>query len=378
MGNLFEYLAWRDDLTLASSPFNEVDGVILARLAYFPLELIGMGEGDRLSVGAAAAALLSVPELRERAHLAEQDEQLLHGLMRSARYRDMELFFYRNVFSPEREAQFCAVSVRLDDGLTCAAFRGTDLSVVGWKENFNMAFECPVASQQLAADYVAELAGKTRGRMILAGHSKGGNLAIYGGAFCGQPAQERIDAVYSYDGPGFLEKTLASEEYRRIRPRSRTFLPQSSVVGMLFDHEEECVIVHSTGAGFAQHNIYTWQTRRAGFEYLDALTEGSLFIDSVFRDSLQSMDARQREIFVDAVFGAIAETNVETMSEFGENWRQNVGTVLRSVMGSDWQTRLTAVESTTAIMRSARDEIARRMEKRFREAEAQPDGDDQA
>lgn len=358
MANLLDYMTWREDLTLAQSALNEIDGVILARAAYFPFDKIGMSGNTRVSIGAAMAAFLLVPDIQDKV-LFREDYHLIKRLGDSPRFRQMEIFGYENVFEAEKETQFSAVTVALGDGRYYVSFRGTDNTLVGWKENFNMSFETPVPAQLLAVEYLEKIAGRVKGRLVLGGHSKGGNLAVYAGAFCGVAIQDRVDAVYNFDGPGFVQKILDEPGYDRICGRVRTLVPQSSVVGMLLEHEEEYTIVHSTQSGLLQHDVYSWEAERERFVRLDTVTEGSYFVDATVKDWIASLDNAQREAFVDAVYTILKETNATTLREMGEHWFSSAMAILRSLRELDEPTRDMVKATLQALLRSAGGELTR-------------------
>ena len=232
MENVFDYLDWRGDLTLDLVPLCDVDAVVLSRLSYLPLD--GLVPPEGAPVGALMRQLLaSKPPL-----LLPEDGRFIPALAASQRFCEMWIMDYVNQIDLESQTQFAAITVALGDGRHFVAFRGTDGTLVGWKEDFNMAFTCPVPAQRLAAHYAASAMLRFPGEFLLGGHSKGGNLAVYAAAFCPAALQERIAAVYNNDGPGFDAEVIALPGYQRICARVQTFVPQSSIVGMLLEHEE--------------------------------------------------------------------------------------------------------------------------------------------
>lgn len=358
MSNLFDYLTWRDDLSLAQSPFNEVDGAILARVSYFPFDLIELSEKSVITLGEASAAFLALPDMRQKV-LFRDDYPLMEALAVSPRFRDMKLLAYRNTFDMENEVQFSAITLQLAEELYYVSFRGTDNTLVGWKENLNMGFEAPVPAQLLAVDYLRELSEKLAGRFLLGGHSKGGNLAVYAGAFCDEVLQSRVAEVYNFDGPGFDEKLMGQPGYDRICERVHTLIPQSSVVGMLLEHEEEYTVVHSTQMGLLQHDIYSWEVVRDRFIHLETVTNGSLFVDKTVKDWIAGMDYDRREAFVEAAYGVLSETNASTLREMNENRVGSMLAVLRSLKDMDEPTRKLVTEVIGAFIRSAGEVLSR-------------------
>lgn len=355
ISNIFDYLVWRGDLTLEHSAFNEIDGVILARLSYLPFEkIIGQRSMAASKIGFIAKALLDLPDI-ESDVLMKEDVRLAAFLAESPRFQNMEVFMYVNQIDTATQTQFSVITIKLDEERYFISFRGTDNTLVGWKEDFNMSFVCPVPAQELALHYVETIAHSVSGSFVVGGHSKGGNLAVYASSCCPDDIQKRIEKVYNYDGPGFDEKILLTDGYRKICRRVRTFVPQSSIVGMLLGHEEEYIIVHSAQiSGILQHDIYSWEVMRDGFVYLESVNGSSRLIDYTLKAWVSNMDSSQREKFIDTVYTVISETNAATFRELGDNWFSSAKVVLKSVKNLDEATRQTVTQTLLSLARSAK------------------------
>ncbi len=354
MADLFDYLTWRGDLTLDQSPFDPVDGMILARFSYVPFEYFA----KPLPEGFVPIKSLAEPALADEALRTEQrwrlrDEELLPALARSRRFGDLEMGMQESVLDDVIQTQFSAITVRLGPDLTAIVFRGTDNTVVGWKEDLDMSYRCPIPGQKSAVEYLQRMAAKVPGRLILCGHSKGGNLALYAGAFCGAGVQARIDAVYNYDGPGFFDDVLQTDGYKAIVTRIHTFVPQFSVVGMLLDHPEGHTVVHSTESGLGQHDVYSWEVLGPGFVCLETVTGGSEFLAGTVREWTRDMTPEQFEQFVDVIYTLLTDTNFRTMHEMKENWFDTAKSFVRSVSDMDETTRGAALEAIKTLARSA-------------------------
>ena len=350
MANLLEYLAWRGDLSLAESAFNEVDAVILARLSYLPYETVpACAEGRTVVLGAAAEALLATDALPEK------DRQLLELLRLSRRFATLELFGYERRTDVPTQTQFAAVCFRLDEGTVCLCFRGTDNTLVGWKEDFNMTFVCPVPAQRLALAYLERIAAAEKGRLLLGGHSKGGNLAVYAAAFCDPAVQARIAQVYNFDGPGFDQIVLDYAGYDSICARIGTFVPQSSIVGMLLGHEEKYTVVQSTQkGGIFQHDVYSWQVDADGFQTLETVTNSSRFVDFTLKGWLAQMAPSEREAFIDTVYGVMEQTNATTLQELGEHRLTNTVALMRSLRGLAPEGRAAVIQALRLLLQSTK------------------------
>ena len=365
MPNLLDYLCWRGDLLLSERPFCEADSAVLARVSYLPFQALELKETDALSLGEAADRLCALPDVDARIVLSG-DRRMLRALASSPRFRSMTLTGFRSVFDAEKETQFCAMTLVLGDGRRYVSYRGTDNTLVGWKENLNMSFTCPVPAQLLAVAYLRDLAAGTDSPLLLGGHSKGGNLAVYAGAFCGPEIQDRIETVWNFDGPGFDGKVLAEPVYERLCPRVRTVIPQSSIVGMLLEHEDPYEVVRSAETGLMQHDLYSWETTPLGFVRLETVTRGSLFLDRAITDWLRGTDAAQREAFVDAVYEILTTTNAKTLREMNEHKLQSAAAVLKSLSRLDEPTRKTVTRTLGAFLHSAARQLGERPARRGR------------
>ena len=350
MAALIDDLERRGADTFSDRPFQELDGALLARLAYLPFEHTALAHrSEPIRLAEAAALLLQTPEAVARV-TQPKDLQLLDVLANSARYRDTLL---QNLSAQaDAETQFFALTLRLAPQVLCLAFRGTDDTLIGWKEDFNMSFRCPVPAQELAAAYLWDVAAQHTGALLLCGHSKGGNLAVYAAANCAPAIQSRILAVYNYDGPGFSESVLRQAGYQAICGRVQTFVPQSSVIGMLLGHEEQYTVVHSARMGIYQHDLYSWDVENGHFVSLESVNQSSRFIDTTLKAWLASLTPAERERFIDAVFYLLAQTNAGTLTELTDKWFTNSKTVLRAAKTLDEPTHRAVMLALRQLLRS--------------------------
>ena len=337
MANLLDYLAWRGDLPLAAVPLCDVDALIFARLSYVPFD--GIAEARVPLYMAARQVLASVQMSDAPRACGKEDQQLLTQLLQSPRYADILLDGYENIFDPVRQEQFAALTLHLPDGSAAVAFRGTDGTLVGWKEDFNMAFSTVVPAQLDAVRYLSDVAERTQGGIYLCGHSKGGNLAVYAAAFCAPEVQQRILGVRNFDGPGFTQQVLSQTGFARILPRVRTYLPRSSVVGMLLEHEERYEVVRSTQSGLWQHDGFSWQVRGERFEHLPDLTEGGKLVDETIRTFILSLSPEQRVAFTDALFDILTCTDADTLTDLKEGGLKTAAAMLKKYRTLDKPTR---------------------------------------
>lgn len=313
--SLQAYLAWRGDLSLAQSGFCEVDGLILSILSYLDYPDLS-DEPQPLAKALADSAAHLDPEKGLRLldlQAYAQLGQLAAECRRFAGFRVCSWICERDV---AQEKQFSAICFLLPDGTVYLAFRGTDSTLVGWKEDFNMSFCTEVPAQAQAAQYAAEMAERYAGRQLrLGGHSKGGNLALWAAANLPEDVQQRILSVCSYDGPGFLTDFFASEGFGRIADRAETFIPESSIVGMLLRHPEEYTVIDSSSHALLQHEPLSWLVQGPAFIRRTSRSRFGRYSDAVIRGWADSMSAGEREAFIDALFDILGYGRTQTLEE---------------------------------------------------------------
>ena len=322
MGTVYDYLTWRGDLTMRAAPFGEVDSLILSMFAYLDMQDIvpAPGEEGELSVWAASKAFLERypdPKKSKMGVLIPKDIVKMMRAMRSTkRFGTLKMSGYVNLIDPETELQFSAVTFLMADGTAIVTYRGTDDTLVGWKEDMNMCFLPVVPAQIKAVEYLKNVAKEHKGKLILTGHSKGGNLAVYAAVHSDAAIRERITAVYSNDGPGFGKNILDDPDYREIRPRICNLVPQSSVVGMLLEHDENFTVVKSRQkSGFLQHNGLSWEILGNSFVHLKDVTSDSRKLDRTVNQWIRDMTPEQREEFAEAVYQLFSVDGAQTLTD---------------------------------------------------------------
>ncbi len=353
MANITDYLIWRGDLPLNIDDFNEIDGAVLSRLTYQRFEMLSSSylKGP---LSLAIERILALEDIEEKT-LIKGDWSFMKTIVSSERFKNLEIMDYTDVLEEESQTQFSALTL-LDKttDLLFVFFRGTDNTLLGWKEDFNMAFVTPLPGQKKAVEYLRKMSSLSEKEIIVGGHSKGGNLAVFASSFVDEKIQKRIRHVYNYDGPGFDEKILLEDGYKRICSRISTFVPQSSVVGMLLEHEEKYIIVHSTKSGIMQHDIYSWEVIGKSFEVLEEVDNSSRFIDSTLKEWLKSMDKDEREAFVDGIFDIMKSGNYSTLREMRENWLKSGMGMIKGAIELPPERRKKVLEALSLLLKSSK------------------------
>jgi hypothetical protein len=360
MANIFDYLVWRGDLTFDNSPFNPVDNIILSQLAYLPLDGIvpGPDAGGGISVGQTAALFAEKLDGNSLAYpvIFKEDPAFIEAIGRSDRFRNCKLCDYVNQVDIVQEKQFSALCIHWGDS-TFIAYRGTDVSVVGWKEAFKMSFSDAIPAQIEAVSYLEKMAAKTAGSLMLGGHSKGGNLAIYAASSCAKKTQDRIAAVYSNDAPGFHKRFFESGGFRGVRQRIFSFIPQTSIIGLLFEHKNDYAVVKSTQKGIFQHDQYTWEITHNDMVRVDRVDQGSRFINKTLREWIRSLDDEHIRVFSDTLFGVLNDAEIKSFTEFGEDWINAAGRTIQSYGNIDSVTKKNIGKVLSALFKAATNNI---------------------
>ena len=363
MANLFDYLAWRGDLDFEKSPFNPVDNIIFSQLSYLPFDGIvpGPDEKDGISIRLAASIFNEKLE-NNTSHIKssvmfKEDPLLINTLASSSRFGDCRLLGYVNHIDTVREIQFSAYCVYTGDDSCFIVFRGTDFTFVGWKEDFNMSFNDSVPAQLEAVEYLKKMALRFKGPLRVGGHSKGGNLAVYAAANCGEKVQKRITEIYSNDAPGFHESVISGAGFVKIRDRVHSFIPQSSVVGMLLEHGCDYSVIKSSKIGLLQHELYSWEVTRNDMVHVDEVTVGSRFVDKTLRTWIAALNDKDREKFINALFSILSASRAKSIPELEKNWLKAAGRMLKSLGNTDESTRHLLRKTLAELFNAARRNI---------------------
>lgn len=374
MGNIIDY-AREEQRSFEELPFNEVDALILAQLAYEDIprlvpaldderNMYGTFRGrmhhfpmDRHNLRQSAKALLRAPfsaitlkQMDEVLHGGADsacqhqvhavnftDPAIMHSFVRTVavnpRFSGLRVGAFAERFDTDEQTQTAALTFLLPDGTLVLSFRGTDDSLVGWKEDFNMAFQYPVPAQRMAADYICAVAKLWPGDMILTGHSKGGNSAVYAAMNAPAKIRKRIAAVYSLDGPGFPEHVVTSEPYLSTVSKVHKIVPDSSIIGMVLETPEPCVVVKADCEGLMQHFAFAWQVDGDAFVRVDDIAPSSHEFNSSFNRWMTGLSREERKHAVDALFQVIHASGATTFSGLIASMPLSLPSMIGAIVG---------------------------------------------
>lgn len=356
MANVCDYIKWRGDITLEQSPFNEVDNLILSRFSYFPFDKII--KDDEVVTIKELNNRFSKQNLKDMLILWKDDIDLFPLMGFSKRFGGMLATKYINKIDIEKEKQFSAITVLLPDDTIFVSYRGTDNTIVGWKEDFNLAFKSNIEAQISAKKYLEMISEEYPNKKIrIGGHSKGGNIAVYAATFVNDEIKKRILNVYNNDGPGFSEDVVETIEYKEMIKNVHTYIPQSSVIGRLMNHKEKYTVVESNQKGIMQHDLYSWQVIGKELVTLRELTNESEFIDKTLKGWLENVEPSVREQVIDVIFEILNTTDAQTMTNLRANWFSNTRTILSTYKNIDNETKEKIWQMVNVLLKIAKDNI---------------------
>ena len=338
-----EYITWRGDLSFAQDPVNEVDNLIFCLLSYVDFDgIVAADHSHPISIREAAKEYFFTHDPDEKLPLGliipKEILHLFRQMAQSTRFGDVLLTGYVNETCIEREVQFSAVTAHLPGSAAFVAVRGTDDTIVGWREDFNLSWMDEVPAQRMAADYLNALPLADDEVLYVGGHSKGGNLAVWGAVHASDRVKAHVAAVYSNDGPGFSEELLQSAAYRAMRDRIRIFIPQSSLVGLLLPHDDY-VVIRSKHVGVFQHNGLTWECLGNRFVRQDKLSLSGQRHDRVVAARIAGMTRGEKQTLTDLLFSIVESTGATTLTELNEGSVRCTVAMLKAVSGMDSETR---------------------------------------
>lgn len=359
MADIIDYIYQYGDKTLDEMPFNEIDSLVLSRVSYIPFHnIVSSHVPHKITVLGAFKEFLNRYRDPYKKVLWHDDVPLMAAMAESQRFKKMELCAYKNILDPHREMQFAAITICMGNGQIFISFRGTDDTFLGWKEDLNMSFLPVIPSQQEGVRYFNYVCENTKGDIITGGHSKGGTIAIYAVANCEKQNADRVKAIYCHDSPGFTEKVFKEIEEKNVMKLVYRYVPQSSIVGMLFYNDAKYEIIKSNQMGFMQHDIYSWEIVGKSFKHIKSATKSSMFFDSTIKSWMDEMSFEERQKTIDAIFEIFDRTDAKTIGQLTENWFENSKTILRSFKNLDYKTRSVILASLFTLVKVVKTHIA--------------------
>lgn len=329
-GNMLTFAQQYQAYTFEALPFCAVDSLLLSTISYYNYK------GSPFEKDGFFAPLKDY--FSEKENLLppgiltlKGDQRLVPVLQEGGRHGDLRAGFHEEELDAESDKQFAAITFELGDGQYYIAFRGTDNSVVGWKEDFDLSFLDAIPSQKAAVSYAIRVMEQVPGRFFLGGHSKGGNIAVYCAMNLPRPLQMRLIEVYNHDGPGFFPEVYKSKGYQNIRPFIRKTVPESSFIGMILEEDDNYLVVRSTEDNLMQHDPYSWVVQEASFVFTDKLDDLSQSANRAFGRWLKELDFEKRKRISDIIFDIISGTGIQIFYELKEKRLEKIKLLVESL-----------------------------------------------
>lgn len=370
MADLIDYVQWRGDLSLINSAFNEVDALILAQLSYLDYSnLISNEFSKKITIKELSQKFVTDKDYKKRANagffINPKTADLLKACGNSERFGTMKVCGFINKIDHENEEQFSAVTVLLPckEDVVFVAFRGTDDTIVGWKEDFNMSFMDVIPSQHDSVVYLNSVFEKNALQLssykniYIAGHSKGGNLAMFSSLFADSKIKKRIKRIYTFDAPGLNQKWVLSPEFEQIKPLMQAFYPQFSIIGMLFNHPERYTVVISEQEGIMQHDPFSWNVGATSFVCQDDFEYFGKYVQEKINKWFLGLPIEERETFVETMFNVLQATEARTNTELSKNWVKNSAAVIKALAKLNSNTRSQALKIISLLFKTAADDM---------------------
>ena len=351
MGNIMDYISWRGDLSFEQSQFNEVDNLILACFSYVNLDGIpAVTKQKGIGLKKLTEEFMKLHTMKE----LEADKSFIRlapfmmmEMAKSVRFGKCVVRNYVNDIVTEAEQQFAAMEIVLEDGTSYVSFRGTDDTIIGWKEDFNLSTGV-VPAQKRAIEYLQKISEHTDGMLRVGGHSKGGNLAIYGSVMC-KSAHEKILEIYSNDGPGFSREFQELPEMKEMMPKIIRIIPEYSIIGTLLEHEKEPVIVASSSKGLLQHDGFSWEVQGPALVRRGSLNKTALRFIEILHKWIDGMDMEQKRLLIEDLFATLQASGYENLSEVQSGGLKSLAAMVKRVEKFAPESRGMMQELLTAI-----------------------------
>ncbi|MCL2827350.1 MAG: DUF2974 domain-containing protein [Oscillospiraceae bacterium] len=367
MHNILTYLDWRGDITFAERGFNSVDNLILCELVYIDfMDIVP----DISTPGSRSTTIRDAyKKIRSRSEkvtatkgnrFSDVYTSLLEKLAASDRFGGARLSRLVDIYDEIRQMQFAAMCIELDDNTTYIAFRGTDQTIIGWREDFSTSFQL-IPAQVEAVRYL-EKAMLPDEMYRIGGHSKGGNLAVYAAMMCRDELNPQMIAIYNNDGPGLSKEILVEEKYSQIKNKIQRIVPQFCVIGMLFENDSEKQIVKSDTYGILQHDSMSWVVNRDRFVTVDDLHPDSKTLNTIISEWLEDMDVAERKAFTNHFFHALGASGAKSIFDVPKGGVGSFGSVLMALAKSEKETKV----ASGKLAKTVRKEIRGRIQEGFK------------
>lgn len=338
MNNIIEYIKWRGEIPFPQVACNEVDAYILAKIGVPELDGILSLDGPGAPLDEVYAAYFGRKDI-DPDYFGRLNQPILAETLRmlpnTGRFGKLLLSDYLEKINNAMVEQISALTISIPEGPVVVSFRGTDDTIVGWQENFMMAVQNTVPAQQDALEYLIRIADRYRGPIIVVGHSKGGNLAVYASVMAPEEIQSRISGVYNFDGPGFRREFWKQPGLERVQDRIYNYVSQHTMVGTLMTESENLIICRSRKSGPLAHEAMFWEVMGPCFIREEKLSEWSRKFDRLMDRQMEQLTDEELSRFVNDFFGILTSTGATTITELTRQTPEQFYTILKEINNTE-------------------------------------------
>ena len=300
--------------------FSDVDALVFAEISYLNLDRV-LNQNKDGSILLKDICLENLHDLSKRQSDTKKNKIMLPLLMKSKRYENLII---RDVVSLEDDhdvCQFYAMTIFFEDKMYIS-FRGTDLTLRGWKEDINMCYHNIIPGHKEASRYIHKILNKYPNHFYIGGHSKGGNLAVYAGLKVKEEDQNRLIHVYTFDGPGFYDKKIIDELQKSpVDKKIIKYVPRQSVVGIVLKHTKRAKVVEAQNVGVFQHDPFNWRINHqtGKFRVVKRRSIISYINEKALNNWLDSLSVHDIDLISDLVFESFDNLGIDLL-EIKNNW----------------------------------------------------------
>lgn len=312
---LIDYIRWRGDLSFETCPLSLADSVILCELSYIDFTQVLEPNSPAGITLREAFKRIEEEECFQLLTAAGGTDELARAAAMSERFGKLKLTHYTDV-SDLSSIQFAAVHFELNNLTSYIAFRGTDNTIIGWKEDFMMSFQC-VPAQESAAEYLSATMSKDRDYYV-GGHSKGGNLAVYAASKLSVQERRHLLRIFVNDAPGFDPDVYDMKAILELKPLITKITPAYGMIGQMFRLDSDTsYIVKSSASGILQHDLETWLMDGPSLAFADAFEPGAVILQNSFNKWIENVDEDGRKVLVDLLFDSLSAIGAITVGDIG-------------------------------------------------------------
>ena len=345
MKNMLDYIKEFGHVSFEERAFSEIDALVLTELEYLPLEKVVPSDENGENFVTVKEIAEYMQEHKQELFdenpmmITQERHEVSQVIADAPRFQSLKFFGVVSVWDKDTTKQFAAVTVEVEPSVRLVVFRGTDETLIGWKEDFLMTYSPLVAAQTDAKEYLAKQASLFDGDLMVSGHSKGGNLAIYAAATQEEDVQLRIVDIFCFDSPGLYRSVLETKGYQNIVPLAMRYIPQDSLVGLMLESEVPYVIVKSNATGAMQHSAMTWEIEDGQFIKMEKLTKNSQLNDQTLKKWTESVSDEELELFWNVFFELLFSVGIDTVNDLYGQFMHYVQEFLKAAGDMDEEKR---------------------------------------